>query len=90
MRRWADVRIRFADEGTEKVPKPRIHSLDRDAKLAGRSYRDSIIRRRRLVDERRLRLYEFLLEMERITIDEVPDPYKTAIQEADELSRKKS
>ena len=42
------------------------------------------------MDERRLRLYEFLLEMERITIDEVPDLYKTAIQEADDLPRKKS
>lgn len=33
MQRWAEVRIRFADEDEEKVLKPRIHPLDRDAKL---------------------------------------------------------
>lgn len=30
-------------------------------------------------DERKVRLYRFLLEMNRITLNEVPDPYKTAI-----------
>lgn len=32
MQRWADVRIKFADEAEEKVPKPRVRPLDRDAK----------------------------------------------------------
>lgn len=31
------------------------------------------------MDERKLRLYSFLLKMERITVDEVPEPYKTEV-----------
>lgn len=31
------------------------------------------------MDERILRLYKFLLKMERITIDDVPEPYKTEL-----------
>jgi len=32
------------------------------------------------MDERKLRLYRFLLKMGRITIDEVPEPYKSEIE----------
>ncbi len=31
------------------------------------------------MDERKLRLYKFLLKMGRITIDDVPEPYKDAV-----------
>lgn len=31
------------------------------------------------MDERYLRLWEFILDMNRITIDQVPEPYKTEI-----------
>lgn len=31
------------------------------------------------MDERVLRLYKFLLKMERITIEDVPEPYKTEL-----------
>ena len=31
------------------------------------------------IDERKLRLYKFLLDMGRITIDDVPEPYKSEI-----------
>lgn len=31
------------------------------------------------LDERKLRLYRFLLEMNRVTLDDIPDPYKLAI-----------
>lgn len=31
------------------------------------------------MDERILRLYQFLLRMDRITIDEIPEPYKSEI-----------
>lgn len=31
------------------------------------------------MDERILRLYKFLLKMERITVDVVPEPYKTEL-----------
>lgn len=31
------------------------------------------------MDERRLRLYRFLLKMGRIIIDDVPEPYKEAV-----------
>lgn len=31
------------------------------------------------MDERILRLYKFLLKMERITIEDVPEPYKTEL-----------
>ena len=31
------------------------------------------------MDERYLRLYRFLLEFGRITIDDVPEPYKTEL-----------
>ncbi len=31
------------------------------------------------MDERLLRLYKFLLDMGRITIDNVPEPYKTEL-----------
>ncbi len=33
------------------------------------------------VDQRRMRLYKFLLNMERITLEEVPEPYKTELEE---------
>ena len=31
------------------------------------------------MNERKLRLYKFLLDMGRITIDEIPEPYKTEL-----------
>ena len=31
------------------------------------------------MDERKLRLYKFLLNMGRITLEEVPEPYKTEL-----------
>jgi len=31
------------------------------------------------MDERKLRLYRFLLKMGRITVDDVPEPYKEAV-----------
>jgi hypothetical protein len=31
------------------------------------------------MDERVLRLYKFLLKMKRITINDVPEPYKTEL-----------
>lgn len=31
------------------------------------------------MDERYLRLYKFLLEMKRIAIEDVPEPYRAAI-----------
>jgi len=31
------------------------------------------------MDERKLRLYKFLISMNRITIDDVPSPYKEAL-----------
>lgn len=31
------------------------------------------------MDERILRLYKFLLKMERITIEDIPEPYKAEI-----------
>ncbi len=33
------------------------------------------------MNERKLRLYKFLLNMGRITIDEIPEPYKTELVE---------
>lgn len=33
------------------------------------------------MDERKLRLYKFLLEIGRITLTDIPDPYKSAITE---------
>lgn len=32
------------------------------------------------MDERKPRLYRFLLEMSRITIEQVPEPYKTEMR----------
>lgn len=32
------------------------------------------------MDERRLRLYKFLLKMGRIKLEDVPEPYKTEIE----------
>jgi len=32
------------------------------------------------IDERKLRLYRYMLRVGKITIDEVPEPYKTALQ----------
>ena len=32
------------------------------------------------LDEKKLRLYRFLLNMGRITIDDVPEPYKSAVE----------
>ena len=32
------------------------------------------------MDKRKLRLYKFLLKMGRITIDDVPEPYKSAVE----------
>ncbi len=32
------------------------------------------------MNERKLRLYKFLLEMQRIQLIDVPEPYKTAIE----------
>jgi len=32
------------------------------------------------MNERKLRLYQFLLEMGRITLDDIPEPYKTTLQ----------
>jgi len=31
------------------------------------------------MDERKLRLYRFLLQMGRIIVDDVPEPYKDAV-----------
>jgi hypothetical protein len=31
------------------------------------------------MDERKLRLYKLLLDNNRITLDEIPEPYKTAL-----------
>ena len=31
------------------------------------------------MDERRLRLYQFLYDLERKTIEEIPEPYKSSI-----------
>lgn len=31
------------------------------------------------VDERELRLYAFLIKMKRITLEDVPEPYRTAL-----------
>lgn len=31
------------------------------------------------MDERILRLYKFLLKMERITIEDIPEPYRTEL-----------
>ena len=36
------------------------------------------------MDERKLRGYKFLIEMERITVEDVPEPYKSAILEEPE------
>lgn len=36
------------------------------------------------MDERKLRLYRFLLEMERMTIDEIPEPYKGVIEDGND------
>lgn len=35
-----------------------------------------------MMDERKLRGYQFLIEMKRITVNDVPEPYKQAIIEA--------
>jgi hypothetical protein len=32
-----------------------------------------------MIDERKLRVYRYLVEIGRMTIDEVPEPYKGAI-----------
>lgn len=31
------------------------------------------------MDERKLRIYGFLLKLERLTVDEIPEPYKTEL-----------
>lgn len=31
------------------------------------------------MDERKLRIYAFLLKLERITLEEIPEPYKTGV-----------
>jgi hypothetical protein len=36
------------------------------------------------MDERQLRLYKFLLTMKRIPLEDIPEPYKTAIVNAQE------
>lgn len=33
------------------------------------------------MDERLLRIYRFLVQMERLTIEDIPEPYRTAMQE---------
>ncbi len=33
------------------------------------------------MEERKLRLYKFLLNMNRITIEDIPEPYKTEIEQ---------
>ena len=33
-----------------------------------------------MIDERKLRLYQFLLQMGRIIVDDVPEPYKSAVE----------
>lgn len=33
------------------------------------------------MDERLLRIYRFLLKMERITLDEIPEPYRSALND---------
>lgn len=32
-----------------------------------------------MIDERVLRLWKFLLNMDRVTLDEIPEPYKTEL-----------
>lgn len=34
-----------------------------------------------MIDERMLRIYMFLLQMGRLALEQVPEPYKTAIKE---------
>lgn len=36
------------------------------------------------IDERKLRLYKFLLGMKRITVDEIPKPYKGVIEDGND------
>ena len=31
------------------------------------------------MDERKLRLYKFLLDMKRVTLEDIPEPYRTEI-----------
>ena len=31
------------------------------------------------MDERKLRLYKFLLDMNRVTLEDIPEPYRTEI-----------
>lgn len=33
------------------------------------------------MDERILRIYRFLLDMNRLTLQQVPEPYRTALQQ---------
>lgn len=33
------------------------------------------------MDERKLRLYKFLLSLNRITLEEIPEPYRAEIEE---------
>ena len=33
------------------------------------------------MDERKLRLYKFLLDMGRVTLEDIPEPYRTEINE---------
>lgn|GEM_PF-2953446 len=35
------------------------------------------------MDERKLRLYKFLLDMGRTTLDDIPEPYRTALSPAE-------
>lgn len=36
------------------------------------------------IDERKLRLYRFLFDMERIAIGEIPEPYKGVIEDGND------
>lgn len=36
-----------------------------------------------MIDERMLRIYKFLIQMGRLTVEQVPEPYRTAILSAD-------
>ena len=38
------------------------------------------------INERRLRLYKFLLSIGRVTIESIPEPYKTSIENEGEVT----
>ena len=38
------------------------------------------------MDERKLRLYAFLLQMGRVTLEYIPDPYRTELTPAEEAA----